>query len=76
MKQRKPKTIDTAVRATLELESYLVKPKQGIVAAVQAGPTQATLLEMMEELMTQMNKFWWLLGTTQDITQIKTDPVL
>ena len=34
VKQRKPKTIDAAVGATLELESYLVKPKQGMVVAV------------------------------------------
>ena len=56
VKQRKSKTIDAAVGATLELESYLVKPKQGMVAAVQAAPTQATLLEMMEKLMTRMDK--------------------
>ena len=55
VKQRKPKTIEAAVGATLKLESYLVNSKQGIVAAVQPDSTQ-TLLEMMEKLMACVEK--------------------
>ena len=55
VKQRKPKTIEAAVGAPLELESYLVNSKQGMVAAVRADSTQ-TLLEMMEKLMARVEK--------------------
>ena len=55
VKQRKPKTIEAAVRATLELESYLVNSKQGMVVAVQPDSTQ-TLLEAMEKLMAHVEK--------------------
>ena len=47
VKQRKPKTIEAAVGATIELESYLVKLMQGVVAPVRVEPKD-TLLEMME----------------------------
>jgi len=38
VKQRKPRTIEAAVSATLELESYLVRSKHGMVVPVQVEP--------------------------------------
>ena len=59
VKQRKPKTIEAAVAATLELESYLVSHSTGTVAPVQvpvdcAG--QKSLMDMMSQVMTRMEK--------------------
>ena len=52
VKQRKPKTIEAAVAATLELESYLVPHSTpGTVA-----PGQKSLMDMMSQLMTRMDK--------------------
>ena len=53
MKQRTPKTIEAAVGATTELESYLVRAKHGVVALVQVEPKD-TLLEI--KLTVRVNK--------------------
>lgn len=55
VKQRKPKMIEAAVGATIELESYLLKAKCEIVAPVQVEPKDA-LLEMMDKLMAWVDK--------------------
>ena len=60
VKQRKPKTIEAAVAATLELESYLVSHSTpGTVAPVQVPVDRAgqkSLMDMMSQLMTRMEK--------------------
>ena len=60
VKQRKPKTIEAAVAATLELESYLVSHStSGTVAPVQVPADRAgqkSLMDMMSQLMTRMDK--------------------
>ena len=60
VKQRKTKTIEAAVAATLELESYLVSHSIGTVAPVQvpvdcAG--QKSLMDMMSQIMIRMEKW-------------------
>ena len=58
VRQRKPKTIDAAVGATLECESCLVKPvTSGAVVApvqVQVKDRDSVLVDMMTKLMEQM----------------------
>ena len=58
VKQRKPKTIKAAVGATLECDSYLVRPSQSrtVVVPVQMESKDSTLMEMMTQLMTRMDK--------------------
>ena len=58
VKQRKPKTIEAAVSATLECESYLVRPTHSgaVVAPVQMESKDNTLVEMMTQLMARMDK--------------------
>ena len=60
VKQRKPKTIEAAVGVTLELESYLVSHSTpGSVAPVQVPVDRAgqkSLMDMMSQLMTRMDK--------------------
>ena len=60
VKQRKPKTIEAAVAATLELESYLVSHSTpGTVAPVQVPVDRAgqkSLMDMMSQIMTRMEK--------------------
>ena len=57
VKQGKPRTIEAAVSATLECESYLVRPPQGgAVAAVQMEPKDSALMEMMTQLMARMDR--------------------
>ena len=59
VKQRKPTTIEAAVGATLECESYLVKPthqSRAVVASVQAESKDSALMEMMTQLMTRMDR--------------------
>ena len=53
VKQRKPRTIEAAVGATLECESYLVRPtlSGAVVAPVQMESKDSTLMEMMTQLM-------------------------
>ena len=69
VKQKRPKTVDEAVSATLEMESYLVSPKasrvaqveveaeapeQTLVAAVQSQ--QETMMDMMKTMMDRLGK--------------------
>ena len=58
VKQRRPKTVDEAVRATLEMESYLV-PK-GRAAQVTEGPTPpepvAAVREQQDAMMTLLQQ--------------------
>ena len=58
VKQRKPKTIEAAVGATLECESYLIRsPRDGAaVAPVQMEPKDSALMEMMTQLMARMDR--------------------
>ena len=60
VKQRKPKTIEVAVGATLELELYLVQhSSSGAVAPVQVdyvGQKNSNLMDMMSQLLTQMER--------------------
>ena len=58
VKQRKPKTIEAAVGATLECESYLIRsPWNGAaVAPVQMEPKDSALMEMMTQLMARMDR--------------------
>ena len=58
VKQRKPRTIEAAVGATLECESYLVRPtlNGAVVAPVQMESKDSTLMEMMTQLMARMNR--------------------
>ena len=60
VKQRKPKTIEAAVEATLELESYLVQHSSpGTVAPVQVDSVEqksSKLMEMMAQLLTRMER--------------------
>ena len=60
VKQRTPKTIEAAVAATLELESYLVSHSTpGTVAPVQVPVDHAgqkNLMDMMSQLVTRMEK--------------------
>ena len=57
VKQGKPRTIEAAVSATLECESYLVRPPQrSAVAAVQMEPKDSALMEMMTQLMARMDR--------------------
>ena len=58
VKQRKPKTIEAAVGATLECESYLISsPQSGAaVAPVQVESKDSALMEMMMQLMAKMDR--------------------
>ena len=60
MKQRKPKTTEAAVGATLELESYLVQHSSpGMVAPVQVdyvGQKNGNLVDIMFRLLTQVER--------------------
>ena len=58
VKQRKPRTIQVAVSATLECESYLVRPSQSgiVVAPVQSESRDSALMDMMTQLMARMDK--------------------
>ena len=60
VRQRKPKTIEAAVGATLECESYLVKPvtSGAVVAPVQVlvRDRDSVLVDMMTKLMEQMDR--------------------
>ena len=60
VKQRKPKTIEAAVGATLELESYLVQHSStGTVAPVQVDYVDQknnNLMDMMSQLLTRMKR--------------------
>ena len=59
VKQRKPTTIEAAVEATLECESYLVRSthqSRAVVAPVQAESKDSALMEMMTQLMTRMDR--------------------
>ena len=57
IKQGKPRTIEAAVGATLECESYLVRsPQRSAVAAVQMEPKDSALMEMMTQLMARMDR--------------------
>ena len=58
VKQRKPRTIEAAVGATLECESYLVKPtlSGAVVAPVHIESKDSTLMEMMTQLMARMDR--------------------
>ena len=57
VKQGKPRTIEAAVGATLECESYLVRPPQrSAVAAVRMEPKDSALMEMMTQLMARMDR--------------------
>ena len=58
VKQRKPKTIEAAVGATLECESYLISsPQSGAaVAPVQVESKDSALKEMMTQLMAKMDR--------------------
>ena len=58
VKQRKPKTIEAAVGATLELESYLVQhSSSSTVAPVQVDYVgHNNLMDMMSQLLTQMER--------------------
>ena len=60
VKQRKPKTIEAAVEATLELESYLVKHNSpGTVAPVRVDSVDqrsSKLMEMMAQLLTRVEQ--------------------
>ena len=60
VRQRKPKTIEAAVDATLECESYLVKP---VISGVAVAPVQvlvrvrdSVLVDMMTKLMERMDR--------------------
>ena len=60
VKQRKPKTIEAAVEATLELESYLVRHSSpGTVAPVQVDSMDqrsSKLKEVMTQLLTRVEQ--------------------
>ena len=57
VKQGKPRTIEAVVGATLECESYLVRPPQrSAVAAVRMEPKDSALMEMMTQLMARMDR--------------------
>ena len=60
MKQRKPKTIEAAVGATLELESYLVQySPPGTVAPVQVdyvSQKNSNLMDMMSQLLARVER--------------------
>ena len=60
VKQGKPKTVEAAVSATLECESYLVRPlvNCGAVTPVQVESKDGnrTLMDMMMQLMARMDK--------------------
>ena len=60
VKQRKPKTTEAAVGATLELESYLVQhSSSGTVVPVQVdyvGQKNNNLMYMMSQLLTRMER--------------------
>ena len=57
VKQRKPKTIEAAVGATLECEFYLITPQSGAaVAPVQVESKDSALMEMMTQLMARMDR--------------------
>ena len=57
-KQRKPKTIEAAVGATLECESYLISsPQSGAaVAPVQVESKDSALMKMMTQLMARLEE--------------------
>ena len=69
VRQRKPKTIEAAVGATLECESYLVKPvTSGAVVApvqVQAKNRDSVLMDMITKLMEWMDRLEESLKGTQ-----------
>ena len=66
VKQKRPKTLDEAVSATLELESYLIKPhppssstinnssSTEVVAGVQKS--QETMVQMLSKMMDRLDK--------------------
>ena len=58
VKQRKPMTIEAVVGATLECESYLVRPtlSGAVFAPVQMESKDSTLMEMMTQLMARMDR--------------------
>ena len=58
VKQRKPRTIEAAVGATLECESYLLRPtlSGAVVAPVLMESKDSTLMEMMTQLMARMDR--------------------
>ena len=57
VKQRKSRTIEAVVGATLECESYSVRsPQRSAVAAVQMEPKDSALMEMMTQLMARMDR--------------------
>ena len=57
VKQRRPKTVEEAVGATLELESNLAPGKTRQVAHISAGDDrEVTLLDMMAQLMRRMDQ--------------------
>ena len=58
VKQRKPRTIEAAVGATLEYKSYLVRLalSGAVVAPVQMESKDSTLMEMMTQLMARMDR--------------------
>ena len=59
VKQGKPKTVEAAVSATLECESYLVKPPMSCGAVILAqveSKGNRTMMDMMMQLMSQMDK--------------------
>ena len=57
VKQRKPKTIEAAVGATLELESYLVQHSPPrMVAPVQVDYVNSNLMDMMSQLLVRVER--------------------
>ena len=59
VKQGKPTTVEAAVSATLECESYLVKPPMNCGAVTPAqveSKDNRTLMDMMMQLMSRMDK--------------------
>ena len=68
VKRLKPRTIEAAVGATLECESYLVRPTLSgvLVAPVQMKSQDSTLMEMMPQLMARMDRL-------EDNSKLKKD---
>ena len=68
VKQKRPKTLDEAVSATLELESYLLKPPQAVGQVVSSIPdgdvsvvagvkqSQETMMQMLTKMMERLDK--------------------
>jgi len=81
LKQRRPKTVDEAIAATLELESYLVPvgglgkvaqvaradldPRESIVTAVKTQ--QDAMMEMMSQLVQRMDRLESPSETSEDL---------